>query len=107
VDQVGQLEQYVMLAILRRRPEAYAFAIREELKARIGREYTVSAIFAVLDKLERKGFVKAKKGEATPVRGGRAKSYYNLTAAGQRALSNSLKAIDNLRASRRSVSVAP
>jgi PadR family transcriptional regulator, regulatory protein PadR len=107
MDQVGQLEQYVMLAILRRRPKAYAFAIKEELKARIGREYTVGAIFAALDKLERKGFVKAKKGEATPVRGGRAKRYFNLTAAGRAALTNFLKGIDNLRASTRSVPVAP
>jgi DNA-binding PadR family transcriptional regulator len=98
MDQIGQLEQLVMLAILRLRPEAYGVALQKELKNRTGREYSVGAIYAVLDKLEGKGFVKPKPGEATPERGGRAKLYFNLTATGAAALQASLKAIDNLRA---------
>jgi PadR family transcriptional regulator PadR len=97
MDQIGQLEQWVMLAILRLRAEAYGIAIQRELKARTGREYSVGAIYAVLDKLEGKGFVKAKRGEATPERGGRAKLFFNLTAAGQATLRGSLQATDNLR----------
>jgi PadR family transcriptional regulator, regulatory protein PadR len=54
-----------MLAILRLRPEAYGVALQKELKKRTGREYSVGAIYAVLDKLESKGFVKSKQGEAT------------------------------------------
>src|SRR6266436_2342563 len=101
MDQIGQLEQLVMLAILRLRPEAYGVALQKELKTRTGREYSVGAIYAVLDKLEGKGFVKPKQGEATPERGGRAKLYFNLTAPGQAALQASLKAIDNLRSNTR------
>jgi PadR family transcriptional regulator PadR len=97
MDQIGQLEQLVMLAILRLRPEAYGVALQKELKVRTGREYSVGGIYAVLDKLEGKGFVKAKQGEATPERGGRAKLYFNLTGSGQSALQASLQAIDNLR----------
>src|SRR6266851_3649528 len=81
MDQIGQLEQLVMLAILRLRPEAYGVALQKELKTRTGREYSVGAIYAVLDKLEGKGFVKSKQGEATPERGGRAKLYFNLTGS--------------------------
>src|SRR5947208_2865191 len=51
MDQIGQLEQLVMLAILRLRPEAYGVALQKELKVRTGREYSVGAIYAVLDKL--------------------------------------------------------
>jgi PadR family transcriptional regulator PadR len=98
MDQIGQLEQLVMLAILRLRPEAYGVALQKELKVRTGREYSVGAIYAVLDKLQGKGFVKSKQGEATAERGGRAKLYFNLTADGQSALQASLRAIDNLRA---------
>ena len=97
MDQIGQLEQLVMLAIMRLRPEAYGVALQKELKVRTGREYSVGGIYAVLDKLEGKGFVKAKQGEATPERGGRAKLYFNLTGSGQSALQASLQAIDNLR----------
>jgi PadR family transcriptional regulator PadR len=97
MDQIGQLEQLVMLAILRLQPTAYGVSLQKELELRTGREYSTGAIYAVLDKLERKGFVKTKQGEATPQRGGRAKLYFNLTAPGQSALQVSLKAIDNLR----------
>jgi PadR family transcriptional regulator, regulatory protein PadR len=97
MDQISQLEQWVMLAILRLRAEAYGVAIQRELKAQAGREYSVGAIYAVLDKLEDKGFVKTKRGEATPERGGRAKLFFNLTAAGQATLRASLQATDNLR----------
>jgi DNA-binding PadR family transcriptional regulator len=68
-------------------------------------EYSVGAIYAVLDKLEGKGFVKSKQGEATPERGGRAKLYFNLTGSGQSALRASLQAIDNLRANTQLVPV--
>jgi DNA-binding PadR family transcriptional regulator len=98
MNQISQLDQLVMLAILRLRPGAYGVAIQKELKARTRREYSVGAIYAALDKLEGKGFVKPKQGEATPERGGRAKLYFNLTATGQASLQASLNAIDNLRA---------
>jgi DNA-binding PadR family transcriptional regulator len=104
MDQISQLEQLVMLAILRLRPEAYGVALQKELKLRTGREYSIGGIYAVLDKLEGKGFVKPKQGEATAERGGRAKLYFNLTAAGATALQASLQAIDNLRSN---TSLAP
>jgi DNA-binding PadR family transcriptional regulator len=97
MDQIGQLEQLVLLAILRLQPVAYGISLQKELKLRTKREYSIGAIYAVLDKLERKGFVKTKQGEATPERGGRAKLYFNLTAPGQSALQASLNAIDKLR----------
>jgi PadR family transcriptional regulator PadR len=97
-DQIGQFEQMVLLAILRKQPAAYGIAIQDELMARTGREYSVGAIYATLDRLDKKGFVKAKQGEATPQRGGRRKLYFSLTAPGQSALQASLNALDSLRA---------
>jgi DNA-binding PadR family transcriptional regulator len=101
MDQINQLEQLVMLTILRLRPEAYGVAIQKELKVRTGREYSIGGIYAVLDKLEGKGFATSKQGEATAERGGRAKLYFDLTARGLSALKTSLKAIDNLRSNTR------
>jgi DNA-binding PadR family transcriptional regulator len=97
METIGQLEQFLMLAILRLQPTAYGVSLQQELKLRTGREYSVGAIYAALDKLERKGFVKSKEGEPTPERGGRAKLFFSLTAPGQAALQASLKAIDDLR----------
>jgi PadR family transcriptional regulator PadR len=96
-DQIGQFEQMVLLAILRKQPSAYGIAIQDELRVRTGREYSVGAIYATLDRLEKKGFVKTKQGEATAQRGGRRKLYFSLTALGQSALQASLNALDSLR----------
>jgi PadR family transcriptional regulator PadR len=101
MDHLRQLEQFVMLAILRLQPTAYGVSLQQELESRTGREYSTGAIYAALDRLEDKGFVKSKQGEATRERGGRAKLYFSLTAPGQVALQASLNAVDNLRANTR------
>jgi PadR family transcriptional regulator, regulatory protein PadR len=96
-DRLGQLEQFIMLAILRRQPTAYGVSIQHELLQRTKREYSVGAIYTTLDKLEKKGFVLSRQGEVTAERGGRRKMYFDLTAKGRSALQASLKAIESLR----------
>lgn len=91
-------EQIVMLAILRKHPEAYGVAISEELSSRAGIEPAMATIYNTLERLEQRGFVKSRQGEATPERGGRAKMYFELTGLGQKALDASLNAIDRMRA---------
>jgi PadR family transcriptional regulator PadR len=46
----------------------------------------ISAVHAVLTRLEEKGFLKSKMSEPTEERGGRRKRIFLLTAAGKRAL---------------------
>jgi PadR family transcriptional regulator, regulatory protein PadR len=96
-DDLGPLDQHVMLAIMRRRPEAYGVSIQQHIHERTGREYSLGAVYASLDRLEEKGFVASKQGEPTAERGGRAKLFFHLTAPGQAALQQSLRAIDELR----------
>lgn len=107
MEELGMLEQRLMLAILRLQPAAYGVALQKELKLRAGREYSVGTIYAALDRLEANGLVKPKQGEATAERGGRAKLYFSLTAPGHAALQASLKVIDNLRANARPAPVLP
>jgi PadR family transcriptional regulator, regulatory protein PadR len=95
-DQIGLLEQHVMLAIMRKQPTAYGVSIQQELLLRTGREHSVGAIYTTLERLERKGFLKSKDGEATAQRGGRKKLYFSLTASGEAALSNSLTSLGSL-----------
>jgi DNA-binding PadR family transcriptional regulator len=96
-DQIGQFEQHVLLAVFRKHPTAYGVAIQDELRLRTGRTCSIGAIYTTLDRLERKGFVKAKQGEATAERGGRRKLYFRLTGAGRSTLQASLNATDALR----------
>jgi DNA-binding PadR family transcriptional regulator len=96
-DQLGQLEQFVMLAVMRKYPTAYGVSIQRELLDRTKRDYSVGAIYTTLERLEKKGFVVPRQGEATAERGGRRKTYFSLTGKGQSALQASLGAIESLR----------
>ena len=92
-----QTEQVVMLAILRKHPDAYGVSIFEELVKRLEKEVAMATIYSTLEKLEKKGFVKSRQGAATAERGGRAKMFFEITGKGQAALNASFKALDRLR----------
>jgi PadR family transcriptional regulator, regulatory protein PadR len=94
---ISLLEQQVMLAALRLHPNGYGVSIRDELEARTKQSYALGSIYACLDRLEDKGFLKPREGEATPERGGRKKMYFELTGLGQQTLDQSLRALDSLR----------
>lgn len=96
-DVLKQTEQVVMLAVMRKQPDAYGVSIFEELERRLGKAVPMATIYVTLEKLEAKGFVKSRQGEATAERGGRAKMFFALTAKGQSALTASLSALDSLR----------
>ena len=57
----------------------------------------VGAIYATLDRLEAKGYVSSRLGEATPERGGRAKRYFIIEAPGAKALEESWRMSDRMR----------
>ena len=83
---LGQLELAALLAVARLGDDAYGLAVRRELAARIGRDYSVGAVYSTLQRLEDKGFLKSRTGDPLPVRGGRARRHFVLTGAGTRAL---------------------
>jgi len=83
---MGEFEQLVLLAVLRRGNDAYGMEIREEIEERTGRAVSYGAVYTTLDRLERKGFVSFRLGESTPERGGRARKYFRVEPAGRDAL---------------------
>ena len=94
---LGDFEQLMLLAILRlRNSGAYGVSIRKEISAHTRRNPTPGAIYTTLDRLESKGLVTSRTGEATPERGGRAKRYYEVTAAGIEALQEAQNDYRNL-----------
>ena len=80
---LGEFEQFLLLAILKLRDSAYGSSIRQLLAETIERDVTIGALYTTLERLESKGLVESKMGEATPERGGRAKKYFKVTAQGQ------------------------
>ncbi|MFC4653527.1 MULTISPECIES: PadR family transcriptional regulator [Rheinheimera] len=93
---IGELEQMLLLCILQLREQAYGTQIRLCLAERAGRDLSIGALYTTLERMEQKGMLNSRLGEATAERGGRAKKYFVLTAEGVQALQRSKQALDNL-----------
>lgn len=93
---LGEFEQLILLAILRRRDDAYGVTIRAELADRAGRTVAPGALYTALERLETKGLIISRMSEPTPQRGGRAKRLVTVTAAGMKALTRSVRAYERL-----------
>lgn len=88
---LGELEELVLLTVGALYEEAYGVAIMDELKKESGRKLNISAIHAVLKRLENKGLVDSSMGGATKERGGRRKRYFTLSALGKQVLDESMQ----------------
>src|SRR3954466_9162919 len=90
---VGQLEHVVPLAILRLGDTAYAPAILEEIESRTGKPASPGSMYVTLDRLEEKGLIRSRLGDADEERGGRPRRYVTVTAFGMRELRASRTAL--------------
>src|SRR5207237_7985448 len=79
---LGSFEEFVLVATFRLGEQAYGAKIRRTVEEATGRSVSIGAVYATLDRLERKGFISSWQGEATPERGGRAKRYFRVEGAG-------------------------
>jgi DNA-binding PadR family transcriptional regulator len=86
---LGEFEQMVLLAILRLADNAYGMTIRQEIEDRTDRNVTIGSIYAGLERLSTKGYLRSSVSGPEPIRGGRAKRTYRLTSAGEKALAHS------------------
>lgn len=95
-DYLGEFEHVVLLAVLRLDDHAYGVTVRREIEERTRREVSIGAIYATLDRLEAKGYVRSRAGEPTPERGGRSKRYFRVTARGVSAVNRTHSALRSL-----------
>jgi DNA-binding PadR family transcriptional regulator len=85
--------------------EATGATIQERIEREAERRATLGAIYAALDRGERKGLVQSWLGEPSRVPGGRRRRHYAVTAAGEAALRESRRVRDALwRAAREATS---
>jgi DNA-binding PadR family transcriptional regulator len=85
-DALGGFELQVLLAVMRLGDDAYGVPIADTIEEASGRDINAGSIYITLDRLESKGLVTSRLGESTPERGGRAKTYYDVTSKGVRAV---------------------
>jgi len=83
---LGEFEELVLLTVAALINDAYSVAICDELERHTKRPVKLGVVHAVLNRLEEKGLVKSKLGEATKVRGGKRKRFYAITVPGKAAL---------------------
>jgi PadR family transcriptional regulator PadR len=81
-EYLGQLELMVLLAVVRPTNEAYGVQISRDIAEKSGREVALASVYAALERLERKGFVRSSLGQPSAERGGKARTYFKATAAG-------------------------
>ena len=81
---IGGFELLVLLALIRLGEEAYGVPISDAIEKSSGREVALGSVYITLARLERKGLVSSRQGEPTPELGGRAKTYFRVTAKGLR-----------------------
>jgi PadR family transcriptional regulator PadR len=86
---LGELEQLILLAILRLGPDAYGLSVARELEALAGRRLSRGALYTSLDRLETKGLVRWKLETGGPERQGLPKRVYTVLPRGVSALRSS------------------
>jgi DNA-binding PadR family transcriptional regulator len=95
-DSLGEFEHIIVLALLRLQDRAYGVTVRQEIESRTGREVSIGAVYATLERLETKGYVKSHRGDPTPERGGRSKRFFRVTAMGVAAVNRTQRALQSM-----------
>jgi PadR family transcriptional regulator len=98
MSRLGEVEQLVLLAVLRLAGEAYAVPIREVIAADAGVELSRGSIYITLDRLEKKGLVESWFSDPTGEPGGKARRLFRIKAPGLAALRAARRAVDRLSA---------
>jgi PadR family transcriptional regulator, regulatory protein PadR len=83
---IGELEELILLTVGILYKQAYGVAVMDEIEKQTGRSLNISAVHAVLKRLEDKGLVTSGMSDPTNERGGRRKRIFLLTAAGKKSL---------------------
>ena len=90
---LGELEQIVLLAVLRLGEHAYAIPVLDVIEEQTGRKLARGALYTALARLEDKGCLRSRLGEPLAERGGRARRYFSVTPPAVRALKQQRSAL--------------
>jgi DNA-binding PadR family transcriptional regulator len=93
---LGEFELILLLTILRLGDDAYGVPLSRELSQLRGSDVSVGSVYAALDRLELKGLISSRLGEATAERGGRAKRYFRVTEEGLRSVEETRRVLTKL-----------
>ena len=91
MKELTKAEELILLTIQRLEDNAYGVAIKRKIQETTGKALKYGTLYFLLDQLTVKEYVYRIKGDPTPERGGRSKTYYKLTGEGIDALKESFE----------------
>ncbi|MDX1394034.1 MAG: PadR family transcriptional regulator [Gemmatimonadota bacterium] len=95
-EHLGEFEYVVMLALARCGGEEYGAGVFEMIVEATGRRTSVPAVYVTLNRLEEKGYVRARRAAGATPRGGHRRKVFRLTSAGTAALHDTKRMFDGL-----------
>jgi PadR family transcriptional regulator len=93
---LGEVEQLVLLAVVRLTDNAYAVPIRELIVREAAVRLTRGSVYITLDRLETKGLVESWFSDPTGEPGGKARRLFRVRPAGLAALRAVRRSVDRL-----------
>lgn len=96
VTLLSEVEQLVLVAVLKLEAEAYAVPIRGLIRKDTGIDLPRGSIYVTLERLEAKGLIASGMSEPLAVRGGKARRIYTMRPAGMTALKVATRAMHRM-----------
>jgi PadR family transcriptional regulator PadR len=81
-----RLEIAALIAVVRLGDEAYGVRIHDDLEGFLGQPVSLAAVYAALERLERRLMIRSIISAPLAVQGGRSKRLYQITATGRSCL---------------------
>ncbi len=75
---LGELEEQILLTLLRLEGESYAVPVANELSRLTGRDVSPATAYMVMKRLEEYGLLVSSVGTPDPERGGRPRRFYRV-----------------------------
>ena len=83
---ISRSEEFLLLAVWKLKENAYGVTIRNLLKAATGKSWAYGALFVMLQRLEKKGYLTSYFADPSSQRGGKSKRIFQLSPQGIKAL---------------------
>ena len=83
-------EEIILSALMMMEGNSHGAPLRKKVIELSKKEIVYGTLYNLLEVLIRKGYVTSAKSDPTPIRGGRSKTIYSITALGKQALEETL-----------------
>ena len=88
---LSRSEEFILMAMLKLRDNAYVITIQKELKVMTDETWSLGALFVTLERMSKKGYIQSHLSKPTSERGGRRKRIYRLMPSAIDALNKARK----------------